>query len=206
MNNLKGITFYKLTIIEVLEERNADYRQLCFAKCECGNIIKTAIRNIKKGNTRSCGCIMNEVKRQHGLAGHPIHAAWHGMKRRCYLPTYKEYNNYGGRGIIICDEWLNDVVAFYNWSIQNGWKEGLQIDREDVNGSYSPSNCRWVTPKVNSNNKRHHFFVTHNGITKTAAEWVDGLTIKSDTFARRIKMGWTVDKALAEPVRTLKRV
>ena len=83
-----------------------------------------------------------------------IYRIWQGMKKRCTNPNYEPYKNYGGRGITICDEWMNDSKAFYKWAIEHGYDDDLQIDRINNDGNYEPSNCRWVTPKVNANNKR----------------------------------------------------
>ena len=79
---------------------------------------------------------------------------WHGMKQRCYNPNRPNYRYYGGRGITICDEWLNSFQAFSAWSMDNGYQDELSIDRIDYNGNYEPSNCRWVSMKGQAENKR----------------------------------------------------
>lgn len=93
------------------------------------------------------------------------------MKQRCYYPKNKDFNNYGGRGIIVCTEWKDNFESFYNWANKNGYKDNLQIDRIDVNGNYEPSNCRFVSSKINSINKRNTRYINYKGTTKSLREW-----------------------------------
>lgn len=102
-----------------------------------------------------------------------------GMKKRCYNPKCKAYKNYGGRGIYICDEWLQDRRKFVEWGLSHGFKPILSIDRIDVNGPYAPWNCRWVDDKTQANNKTTNTVMTVNGITKTLSEWAEFLECKS---------------------------
>ena len=90
------------------------------------------------------------------ITKHPLYSVWKSMKERCLNPNSMSYYRYGGRGIKICDEWLNSSFSFIKWGIENGYKRGLQIDRRDNDGNYEPSNCRWVTPKENANNKSNN--------------------------------------------------
>jgi len=89
-----------------------------------------------------------------GLNHHPLYEVWFSIKRRCYNPNRKDYKYYGGRGIKICEEWKEDYKAFFDWCIANGWIQGLEIDREDNDKDYTPSNCRIVTHAENSRNSR----------------------------------------------------
>lgn len=126
----------------------------------CGNIFKTSIQDVKKGDTKSCGCysIKNrkEVNVTHSLANTKLYSIWIGIKARVLNPQHKQYNSYGGRGITICDEWKNDAEAFYNWAMLNGYEEnkGLSIDRIDNDGNYEPDNCRWTTSTIQNRNQR----------------------------------------------------
>lgn len=98
---------------------------------------------------------------------------WNGMKNRCYNSNTDNYKNYGGRGIKVCEEWFESSSRFIKWALNHGYKDGLQLDRIDVNGDYEPSNCRWVTAKTNSRNRRNTDYLTCNGETKSIAEWCE---------------------------------
>jgi hypothetical protein len=120
------------------------------------------------------------------------------MKERCNNPHNNRYCVYGGRGIKVCNEW-NSVKPFYEWSIQNGYKKGLTIDRKDCNKGYSPDNCRWVTLKFQQSNKRNNHNIFYNGITLTLSQWSTWFGINRKTLSDRIKHGWSIAKALSTP-------
>ncbi len=96
--------------------------------------------------------------RKHGYSTrdytHPIYRVWQSMKRRCDSPKIKNYRHWGGRGIIVCDGWLNSFLIFCNWALDNGWREGLSLDRINNDGNYEPSNCRFITQADNNRNSR----------------------------------------------------
>ena len=145
-------------------------------------------KNEKLGKTK--------YAKTHGLSKTRLHTIWHSMYCRCYYPSTNGYKNYGCRGIIICDEWKKDFVAFYNWAMENGYKENLTLDRIDVNGNYCPDNCKWSTAKQQSRNMRTNRYYTYNGETKTQIEWCEEYNICPTTFSDRIKSGWTIEQAL----------
>ena len=107
---------------------------------------------------------------KHGMSRTRLYNIWREMKRRCYNKACKSYKDYGGRGIIVCLEWLNNFQTFYDWAITNGYNEILSIERKDVNGNYEPSNCRWATKKEQANNKRNNHFITINDEIMTIAQ------------------------------------
>lgn len=129
------------------------------------------------------------------------------MKRRCNNPNDKFYKDYGGRGITVCPEWTDKRKGhenFQKWAIGSGWREGFSIDRIDVNGNYEPSNCRWATPKEQSNNRRNNLYVTIHGVTKTSTEWAEEIGIAERSFASRVKSGWSEDRLLDPKFQPLK--
>lgn len=139
---------------------------------------------------------------KHGLSRHPIMATYNGMRNRCYSDKSISYKHYGGRGISICDEWVNDFMAFYNWSIANGWAQSLQIDRIDVNGNYGPDNCRWVTDKQQQRNRRSNRYITYEGVTRSMAEWAEVKGLNYHTLQQRLDLrGWPMDKVFIKASR-----
>lgn len=124
----------------------------------------------------------------------------HSMYCRCYYPTTNGYQRYGGRGIKMCDEWIKNPQSFYDWAMNNGYKEKLTIDRIDVNGNYEPSNCRWVTKEVQDNNRRTNKKLTYKGETKTLSQWSREYNVNIVTLSDRLKTGMTIDEALNKPV------
>lgn len=155
--NLNGQRFGRLIVLREGKARisstGKEYRTV-ICKCDCGNTKQIFTSNLTGNKTRSCGCIHGETVRTHGLGKHPLYYTWHCMKKRCYNSENEGYKNYGGRGIMICDEWLNDFKVFYDWAMINGYKKGLEIDRRDNDGNYEPTNCRFVTRRKNALNQR----------------------------------------------------
>lgn len=161
--DLAGKRFGRLVAIEYLGKS----RWLC--KCDCGNDTIVLSSALVHGSTESCGCLARELRIEgsrkslttHGKRYTRLYSVWASMKNRCYNPHEKSYRYYGGRGISICAEWLNDFAAFYEWAMSNGYdpnapKGKCTIDRIDVNGNYEPSNCRWVDMATQNKNRRKH--------------------------------------------------
>lgn len=151
-----GERFGRLVVLKQVENIGNNIAFLCV--CDCGNQKVVRGVNLARHATRSCGCLRNEngKKRQTIILGsrHPLYKKWVNMKSRCYNPNVHDYENYGGRGIKVCPEWLHDPNAFILWSLANGWKAGLEIDRIDNDKGYSPANCRYVTKYENRMNQR----------------------------------------------------
>lgn len=175
-------------------------------KCDCGNEKKVTTSNLTSGHTRSCGCLKTEIHSTHKLTHHKLYNVYKGIKGRCYNTNNDRFDDYGGRGIKVCDEWLEDFMNFYNWAINNGYQDGLTIDRIEVDGNYEPSNCRWITNREQQSNKRNNKKFYYNGKNLTLPEWSEILHINSSTLSSRIyARGWDIERALTEPVHTQNR-
>lgn len=132
---------------------------------------------------------------------HPIYNSWKGMRRRCGSPYATGYENYGGRGIKVCEEWDKDPLVFIHWALANGWEEGLTLDRIDNNGDYCPENCRWISRAKQLLNRRNNRIMTLNGKSQTMKEWADELGISPLTLSNRVnRHGWSDEKALTTPI------
>ena len=135
-----------------------------------------------------------------------LYRIWSGIKSRCYTKANKAYNRYGGRGISMCQEWKDNFVAFYKWAMDNGYLDDLSIDRINVNGNYEPSNCRWSTPKEQSDNIRCNILITIGNETLDLQQWCDKIGIKRSTVNTRVRMcGWSYERALTTPIRAHKK-
>lgn len=179
--------------------------------CVCGKKKYFALGGLKSGNIKSCGCKKAELNRGastiHGLGvrgtpGNRIYGIWVDMKQRCYNENLDCYNNYGGRGIVVSEEWINDPVAFYEWAINNGYAAKLRIERINNDGNYEPSNCTWATPSEQMKNTRRTRFLTAFGETKCMADWVDDerCIVGKATFRARIDVsGWKPEDAMTIP-------
>lgn len=136
-------------------------RWLC--RCDCGNEKIISGKHLKSGAVISCGCVGKihsaESKIKHGKARSRIYSVWCNMKNRCYNPNVRSYKTYGARGITVCDEWKSSFTAFYKWALKSGYDETAgygecSLDRIDNDKGYFPENCRWVSFKVQANNRR----------------------------------------------------
>ena len=202
--DLKGKRFGKLIVLEMQEHIvGEDVMWKC--KCDCGNEIMANVGNLKNGHTKSCGCLrVDRCKTnftKHGLEHTRLYGIWSDMRLRCYDEKNIAYHRYGGRGITICDEWKNDVKAFYDWAMANGYKDSLTIDRIDNDGNYCPENCRWVTRKEQNNNRRDNHKLTFNGKTQSIPEWAEELGLTYGGLYDRLYRGWPIEKVLAPRMR-----
>lgn len=210
-NDLTG-NKYNRWFVESYIGTNKHREAMYHCICECGNEGNICGRDLVSGKSKSCGCYKSDVikeawrsgymkptKLRHGMAHSRIYKIWTSMKSRCSNPNLSEYKYYGGCGICVCDEWLNNFESFYDWSLMNGYDDSLTIDRIDVNGNYSPDNCRWVPMSVQANNKRTTRYLTFNGITRPIREWRSEFGFGRGVIEGRLSKGWSVEDALTTP-------
>ena len=202
-NDLTGQRFGRLTAVNRAgNSKSGHIVWLC--KCDCGSNLMVTASNLRRGHTKSCGCLQKEATSKanttHGMKSSRLYGIWNAMVGRCHSKTNHAYPLYGGRGITVCDEWRS-FEGFLSWAIANGYGDLLTIDRIDNGLGYSPSNCRWVTRYVQANNKRSNRCVECNGETHTIAEWARMCGIEYGTLLKRINSGWDVERALSAPIR-----
>lgn len=206
VRNLKGQQFGHLTVIERAGS-NKRGRATWLCRCKCGKeIIVLGDSLLRK--QRSCGCTRSDflksfntqTKTTHGMRYTRLYKEWRGMKNRCFSAKWKDYHNYGGRGITVCEEWKDSFETFRDWALANGYQDNLTIDRIDVNGNYEPSNCRWATVKQQANNTRNSHYIEYNGKTQTIKQWADEFGLNYNTlYSRLTTQKWSVEKALTSP-------
>lgn len=205
--DLTGHKFGKLTVVgfptHVPDKEGVYWKCVC----ECGNECLIRGKSLRNGHTKSCGCLIHDILTarniKHGLSKNTsLYGIWKSMKTRCYNVNRSAYKYYGGRGIGICEEWKDDFVAFYNWSISNGYSVGLTIDRIDNDGNYSPDNCRWVSKDAQQSNRRYCIpKIMFEGESHTLSEISKILGINYSTLYARIhNYGWDIEKAITTPV------
>lgn len=150
IKNIVGQRFGRLIVIKDTGVRkNEEVAWLC--RCDCGSLLYVRGYNLRSGQTRSCGCLLQEKIRTHGESKrNKLYKIWLDIKQRCSNKKMKGYRYYGGKGITVCPEWQKSYLAFKNWAFANGYQEGLTIDRLDSDGNYEPSNCRWITRSENA--------------------------------------------------------
>ena len=204
--DLTGLKFGRLTVIkksDLPREAGKTFQWDCVCKCE--NKITVPRDYLVQGSTKSCGCLKSELSAKrlltHGNRHTPEYASWAHMKQRCTNPSCKDYRNYGGRGISICQKWLDSFESFYK-DMGKRPTPSHSLERIDVNGNYEPSNCTWATKRQQSLNTRRNTFYTFNHQTLTLSDWAKDTGINRLTLLGRIQRGWPIEKALTTPVRT----
>lgn len=215
--DLSNRKFDRLEVIERAPENDANNEVQWLCRCRCGNIVKVRRGDLIKGKVKSCGCLKKEKSRAngkncitHGMTRTRLYREWSGMKARCYSPSNGNFKNYGARGITVCQEWLDDFMAFHTWAIEKGYDEkaprGIYtLERMDNDGPYSPENCRWATIREQSLNKRDTVRLTYNGETLLVHKWASKTGLSAERIRKRISKGWSVERALTEPIHEEKR-
>lgn len=189
--NLTGLRFGRLTVLEFVPTEDRHSHWLC--KCDCGNEKTIDAQKLLSFSTKSCGCwkIEKIVKHstKHNGKGTRLYEIWKNMKQRCLNTHNPHYQDYGGRGIKMCNEWLGDFSTFRDWAFANGYSDDLSIDRIDNNGNYKPTNCRWTDRKNQCNNRRSNIFVVFNNKQITISEASQLTGIHKSTLKDRYRRG-----------------
>lgn len=208
-----GKKFGRLTILSLTD----DYVSPCgvhqprvICKCGCGKEKSINLLNIIRGKTKSCGCILTEIRKEM-VDKNPyspkkykrLHRIYDNMITRCYNRKAINYERYGGKGVIVTEEWMGTCGRknFIKWSLANGYDDNLTIDRIDNNNGYSPLNCRWVSVYMQANNKTNNRIIEIDGICHTLAEWSRISGINAETIRKRLqKYGFSKKDAVFLPL------
>ena len=192
-----GDRYGRLTIlreVEPIEMPSGKTMRRIECECTCGVVVTPFLNNVRRNLTTSCGCVRSEVHTKHGDWGSAEYTTWDAMLARCRNPEHESYPHYGGRGIKVCERWL----TYANFLSDMGRKPSNRhsIDRIDNNADYRPDNCRWATQSEQNRNTHRNVILTFNGLAMCAADWGDLLGIPGREISRRIRRGWTVQRAL----------
>lgn len=200
----KGDVFSDYTVVKELEPYRLPSGQInrCFlVKCVCGNEKPVRLLHLVRGRAKNCGCA---YAIRNGEGNTKLCKLWRAINRRCSaFAHYTQRKDYFEKGIRVCDEWRDSWDSFKNWALANGYKEGLQIDRIDSTGNYTPENCRFVTPKENCNNRGVTFKVVYKGVEYAFTDLIEqkNLSNHAPAIRGRIKRGWSIDDAFDKPIR-----
>lgn len=200
--DIKGQRFGRLVAIKFI--RKTATRKSCWlCRCDCGKESFVPVTDLTSGKTKSCGCLKKELVSKsflkHGDTGSRLYRIWQGMKGRCYNENRETYKYYGGKGIVVCDEWLNDYDAFKTWALNCGYSDDLTIDRIDYDGNYEPENCRWITKAEQAANTSKNYRITINKSTRHLSEWCKIFCVRYDVVYGRLRGGWSEVEALTTP-------
>ena len=206
--DLTGAKFGRLTVVSLHSKPYKDvwgtqHHPEWNCLCDCGGSSVSSSSNLNSGAAKSCGCLQKELasksNKTHGMRNLPEYKIWQYMKKRVLNTNNKNYNDYGGRGISVYSEWIDDFPAFYE-HIGPRPTPKHSIDRIDNNGNYEPGNVRWATVSEQRNNTRSNVMITFNGVTKTLAQWCRELGVSYRLVKDRLRLGWSEDRAFSEHV------
>jgi hypothetical protein len=189
--------FGKLTVLSRATGMVANHRSwLCV--CDCGETVTHRANRLLSGHVKSCGCFKGTseaVPHTHGMSKSAEYRTWRHMINRCYREKDREYPQYGGRGIKVCDQWRQSFEAFFA-DMGHRPSAGHSIDRIDNNGNYEPGNCRWATRAEQCRNRRSNVLIEHDGQRKTVIEWSESTGLSYMTIYKRHKRGITPEMGL----------
>lgn len=192
----------KLTVIKPVYSQN---RWLWLCKCECGNETIVYPYLMRTGKQKSCHCgksvTFREMNTTHGESSTRLYEIWCGIKKRCNNKNNKNYHQYGGKGISVCEKWNNDYISFKDWALSHGYSDGLTIDRIDNNGNYEPDNCRWITIQEQSLNRSSNLLIEIDGETKPLSEWCKQYNLNYSTIYSRYHRGMDLRESILKDIK-----
>lgn len=194
--DMVGLKFGRLKVI-AFSHTNKWREKVWKCKCDCGSYTEVSTAKLKSGNTTSCGCYRKEcvergLTRKYDISAYNkkkatrLYKCWQDMKARCSNPKNKRYKNYGGKGVVVCNEWANSYETFQKWALNNDYSDELTLDRINVNGNYEPSNCRWATTEIQANNKTNCRYIEFQGKKQSLAQWCRELNLNYGTISSGI--------------------
>lgn len=194
---LVGIQFGYWTVLAFAGARNRHALWKC--QCQCGTIRILRGHTLKRSESRSCGCYrFGRPIERHGSTTRREYNIWAGMVSRCHTLTHKQYPEYGGRGITVCESWRKSFVAFF--ADMGECPVGMGIDRIQNELGYFRSNCRWATCKQQSRNTRRNRLLTYRSETHCLAEWAEILGLRPGTLYERLARGWSLERICLKEV------
>lgn len=209
--DLSGQRFGRLIVLS--EHKSSSQGTMWLCKCDCGVIKYIHAKQLKRGNTQSCGCLSREKSSErryiHGGKANSerLYSIWKNMNSRCNAKESTNeflYRYYGSKGIAVCDDW-KDYKNFKEWAMNNGYTDELTIDRINGNLGYNPENCRWVTRKIQSNNLSNNIKCEINGQTLTISEIAEKYNLTYNTVKGRLRRGWDIIEIIETPYRGHKK-
>jgi hypothetical protein len=192
--DLTGQSFGRLTVLERAGRRDNNALWKCRCSCAAQTIIDVPANCLRKGLSKSCGCLVSERLRTHGLTGTRVYTIWRNMRWRCENPNRTDYADYGGRGIRVCARWKDLSLFVEDMGLPPS--DQHTIERRDVNGNYEPENCIWALVEEQQNNKRNNVRLSARGQSMTLAQWSRHLNIPVSRIRSRLRRGWCDEHAL----------
>lgn len=208
-NKVKDLSGKRFGMIRVLSKHIIkNNRTYWYCQCDCGKIFLRRSDVIQRDDVKSCGCYQKtnnqHIGKTHGDGSrkskyHRLYVCWQSMKDRCYNANRCQFKDWGGRGITVCKEWLNDYTSFKKWALQNGYSDNLTLDRIKVNEGYSPNNCRWITKIEQNKNTRRCKHIIYNGKNYTPPELakilnIDDMTVRYWLFKKSKNVEYLIER------------
>lgn len=199
LKDYSGQKFNRLTAVKLVLKDDKWNDHIWLFSCDCGNSKNIRIKSVRSNHTKSCGCYKSELlaesNKTHGRTKENLlsYMSWKDMNQRCFNKKNKDYKNYGGRGIDVCERWKN----FDNFFVDLGERQQHQtLDRIDVNQGYNPFNCKWSTAEEQANNKRNNFFLNFEGKKYSITQLSKKVGVNRKTIKYRLSIGLSLEKSI----------